>query len=239
MNLHVGIGMALATLFLGTPGLRAQDPAEIKRIVEKVDAELTEIEKLLQQGAKAAKSEPSRMLKESAERSTKVVEGIDELIRKLEEMRQQNQQQQQQQQDQQQQQQQQDQQQQQQQQQQQRNQQQRRENENPEFQQQRRPEETEGQQPQPQQGEQPQPQPGQQQQPQQQPMGEQEQPAAGENRQGNQAPQDPTAPGQPGSGDGSWGELQPYVNFLKNRGSPPKVPEKFRKYWQEYLRQKK
>jgi TolA-binding protein len=208
--------LALLALCAAAPVVRTQDPAEIKRIVEKVDAELTEIEKLLQQSARAAKGEPSRMLKESAERSTKVVEGIDELIRKLEEMRQQNQQQQRQQ-----------------------GQQQRRENESPEFQQQRQQGEQQGQeqQQQPQPGQeqpQPQPQPGQP-----QPGGERDQPMPGENQQGNQAPQDPTAPGQPGTGDGSWGELQPYVNFLKNRGSPPKVPEKFRKYWQEYLRQKK
>jgi hypothetical protein len=28
------------------------------------------------------------------------------------------------------------------------------------------------------------------------------------------------------------------MNFLKNRGSAPKVPEKYRKYWDAYLKQK-
>ena len=45
-------------------------------------------------------------------------------------------------------------------------------------------------------------------------------------------------PPQRGQGDETWGELQPYVNFLKNRGSSPKVPEKYRKYWEAYLKGK-
>lgn len=58
----------------------------------------------------------------------------------------------------------------------------------------------------------------------------------GQNRKGN-PPQDGSA-GQanPGEGDAQWGQLQPYVNFLKNRGSPPKVPEKFRHYFEAYLK---
>jgi hypothetical protein len=55
-------------------------------------------------------------------------------------------------------------------------------------------------------------------------------------RQG-QAPNDGgTAPGQPGTGEEEWGKLQSYTNFLKNRGSPPKMQEKYRKFWEAYLK---
>ena len=69
-------------------------------------------------------------------------------------------------------------------------------------------------------------------------MGGQETKDGGQNRTGNRSPNDPTGPGNPGQGEGSWGELQSYVNFLKNKGSAPKVPEKYRKYWEAYLKQK-
>lgn len=97
---------------------------------------------------------------------------------------------------------------------------------------------SQGQQP----GEQPGQQPGEQQQqqlgPDGKPLGGKESKDGGQNRVGNRGSEDPTGPGSPGTGDGSWGELQSYANFLKNRGSSPKVPEKYRKYWEAYLKQK-
>jgi hypothetical protein len=49
-------------------------------------------------------------------------------------------------------------------------------------------------------------------------------------------PDSGTAPGRPGSGTDEWGQLQSYVNHLKNRGSPPKVQDKYRKFWEAYLK---
>ena len=71
-----------------------------------------------------------------------------------------------------------------------------------------------------------------------QPQGGQETKDGGKNTTGNRQPEPETGPGNPGTGEGSWGELQPYMNFLKNRGSPPpQVPEKFRKYYEAWLKQ--
>lgn len=102
---------------------------------------------------------------------------------------------------------------------------------------------------QPQQGQpQGQPQPGQPQpgQPQQQPDpsgqhadGPQQTNDAGQNTTGNRQPEPNTGPATAGQGSGTWGELQDYVNFLKNRGSPPKVPEKFRRYYEAYLKNRR
>ena len=209
--------------------LPAQDPRdEIRRIVEQVNEELREIDRLLQETAKrpadgaGAGGSPVKRLEESATRSGKVVEGIDELLKKLEEMRQQNQQQggegdpQERQQDEQQ------------QQQQQRNR-QRQENQRPDVIQQDR-QQQQGQQP----GEQQQPQDQQGQQ--QQPSGPDQHQGQGQNRPGQDPTQDPSAPGQRGDGRQNWGDLPPYVNELKQRGSPPKVPEKFRQFWEAYLK---
>jgi hypothetical protein len=71
------------------------------------------------------------------------------------------------------------------------------------------------------------------------PSGGEQSPDGGENSVGRAPTESPTGPGNPGQGDGSWGELQPYLNFLRNRGTTPKVPEKFRKYWEAYLKQQR
>ncbi|MCA8977606.1 MAG: hypothetical protein KDC98_22975, partial [Planctomycetes bacterium] len=99
---------------------------------------------------------------------------------------------------------------------------------------------------QPQQGEQRQPGEQQQQgehqqqpQPSGDPQGGREQITPGENRQGKAPPEGEAGPGNPGQGSESWGELQPYLNSLKNRGSPPKVPPKYRKYWEAYLKNRR
>ena len=204
---------------------------EIKEIADAVDKQLKEIDRLLMESGKKgqARKAPKEMLEQAAESSRIAEDGIDKLIEKLSEMSQQSssssssssQQQQQ------------EQQQQQQQQQQQGQQQNRRENQTPEFVQQ--PQQGEQQQQQQQQGQQE----GQQQQPQGgQPQDGQEQQSAGENRTGNNPPQDPTGEGQRGSGAQEWGGLQRYLNFLKNRGTTPKVPEKFRRYHEAYLKRK-
>jgi hypothetical protein len=71
-----------------------------------------------------------------------------------------------------------------------------------------------------------------------QPQGGEETKDGGKNTTGNRQIEPETGPGTAGSGEGSWGELQPYMNFLKNRGSPPpQVPEKFRKYYEAWLKQ--
>ena len=214
---------------------------EIKEIAEAVDKQLKEIDRLLLESGKKGQSRkgPKEMLEQAAEGSKIAEDGIDKLIEKLNEMSQQSSSsssssssQQQQQQEQQQ----------QQQQQQQQSQQNRRENQSPEFVQQ--PQEGEPQQQQQQgqeqQGEQPQPQQGEQQPPSQdgKPDGGKEQRSTGENRPGQDPSQDPTGAGKPGTGAGEWGGLQPYLNFLKNRGASPKVPEKFRRYYEAYLKNK-
>lgn len=226
--------LALSALLAGAPTLAAQgqDPMrEIQEIARAVDEQLQEIDRLLLESGRRnqARQKPAQLLQQARERSEAVEGGIDRLIEKLNEMKQQSsssssepQDQQQQQQDQQQ---------------QggqprpQQGQQNRRENQTPDFQ--PRPQQGQGE---PQQGQQ-QPQPGQPQ-PSGQPQGGQEIPTGGENTTGNRQPEPELGPGQPGQGEGSWGELQPYVNFLKNRGSQPKVPEKYRKYFEAYLKQK-
>lgn len=237
--------------------LRAQDPEllrELQEIATRVEGQLREIDRLLLEAAQKGqpRQKPKAMLEQTAEQSRAVESGIDALIDKLQQMKNQSssssssssqdqqQQQQQSQQDQQ------DQQQQPQQQQQQRNQRNRRENQNPEFVQQPGQE----QQPQPQPGEgaqgqpqpQPQPQPGEPgQQPNQpgrdgQPQGGRADQTSGVNRTGNRPNEGEAGAAATSQGSGQWGELQGYVNDLKNRGSLPKLDEKYRRYWDAYLK---
>jgi hypothetical protein len=236
-------------LLAAVPWLRAQDvdpTREIQEIARAVEKQLQEIDQLLLESGKKdqARQQPKDLLQRAHERAEAVEGGIDKLIEKLNQMKNQGsgsgqpddqqQQQQQQQQDQ-------DQQQSGRQQQQSQGRRNRRENQTPDLV--PRPQQQPGEQPQPQ-GQQPgqQPQPGEGQQPQPQdgkPQNGQENPSGGENTRGNRQLEPDTAPGNPGTGDGTWGELQPYMNFLKNRGSrPPSVPEKFRKYWEAHLKQK-
>lgn len=238
--------------------LRAQDPEamrEIQEIARRVDEQLQEIDRLLLESGKKgqARSKPKDLLQQARQRSESVEGGIDELIDKLNQMKnqsgggsgqpdedQQSQGQQGQQQQRQQQQQQQG-----QQSQGQQGQQNRRENQTPDLvdrrnrEGQQQGEQQQGQQqPGQQQGQQPQ---GQQQgQPQDgKPEGGQESKDGGQNRPGSAPDDGGVGPANPATGDGTWGELQPYMNFMKNRGSrPPQVPEKFRKYWEAYLKQK-
>jgi Skp family chaperone for outer membrane proteins len=222
--------LAIAT----TLPAQGQDPREeIKEIARSIDQQLQEIDKLLLESSKKnqARATPKDLLQKAHERSTTAESGIDQLIEKLNEMKQRSQsssqgEQQQQPQDQQQGQQPKD--------QQGQGQQNRRENQNPDFVKQ------------PPQGQKPgQPKPnGQQQKPDQKPSngrpeGGQESPGPGENTRGNRQIEPDLGAPNPGQGSENWGELQPYANFLKNRGSvPTKVPEQYRKYWEAYLRQK-
>lgn len=227
---------ALSLLALATTALpaRAQDPArEIQEIARAIEEQLQEIDRLLLESGKAgqARTEPKQMLQQANERSATVRDGIDKLIEKLNEMKnqsgsgqgegegqgqgqgreqggQQNQGQPQ-------------------------SPQNRRENQTPDFVQQPKPDGQDQQQQQQQQ------QPGgQTPQGQNQPQGGEQAHDQPENRTGKQPPEGELGPGQPGQGEAGWGELQPYVNFLKNRGSAPKVPEKYRKYWEAYLKNK-
>ncbi len=231
-------------LFVTAPAsqLLAQgaDPAkEIAELAKRVAEQLEEIDRLLLESSKKnqPRSTPTEKLQQARATSETVESGIDELIEKLNQMKNQggggqgeDQQQKQ------------DQQQQQGQEQQQQGRNQRRENQTPDFVQQPKEGQQQGQKP----GEQ---QPGQQQPGGQQPQGQQQGKSnpegpdqskdPGQNTTGNRQPEPELGPGQQGTGEGSWGELQDYVNFLKNRGSPPKVPEKFRKYWEAYLRNKR
>lgn len=230
------------------------NPAEeIKEIARMIDEQLKEIDKLLLESGKKGQSrkKPRELLQQAAEGSLTVQDGLDKLIEKLNEMKQQGsksssssqnsdpsdqqqdgQQSQSQSQDGKP------------QGQQSQGQQQRRENQTPDFVKQ----EQEGQKPgedgkpegqqqgkQDQQGK-----GGQQPKPQgnNQPKGGKETKTGGKNQLGNNPPNSETGPGQPGTGEGGWGELQPYLNFLKNRGSSPKVPEKYRKYYEAYLKNK-
>lgn len=226
------LGLALFTAPLQLPLAAQGDPMhEIQEIARSVDEQLQEIDRLLLESGRKnqARSLPKEMLQKAHEQSEGVEGGIDQLIEKLTQMKNQSgssssqgEQQQQQPKDgqpqprpgQ--------------------GQQNRRENQTPDFVQQPQ----QGEQQQGQQGEQQQPQ-GQKPTPQGQPQGGQEAPGPGQNQVGRTPPESELGPGQRGQGEGTWGELQPYVNFLKNRGSAPKVPEKFRKYWEAYLKSSK
>lgn len=203
--------------------LPAQNPMdEIQEIARAVEQQLQEIDRLLLESGKQnqARSRPQEMLEQASERGAAVQDGIDKLIEKLTDMknqsgqpsssgdgepqpqpqgqgqpRPQGQPQ------------------------------NRRENETPDFVQQPKPGEQE------QQGQKPEPQG-------QQPQVGQDAATTPENRAAQAPPEGETGPGQGAQGTETWGELQPYVNFLKNRGASPKVPEKFRKYWEAYLKQK-
>jgi TolA-binding protein len=217
------ITFLLALTALAAPA--QNDPRqELQAIAERVQQQLAEIDRLLLESSNQheARATPRELLARSVQRSAEVQQGIEELIAKLNELKNQSESSSERPDDQPQP----DDQQQQQQQQQQQggSPQARRESSNSEFVQQ------------PQQGAQPKPEPGQQQQPaQQQPQDGSQQPAKAEQRIGDKPPDDPTGPGSQASGEESWGELQPYLNSLKNRGSPPKVPAKYRKYWKAWL----
>tara|TARA_R110002072_G_scaffold228234_12_gene385387 strand:- start:21250 stop:22029 length:780 start_codon:yes stop_codon:yes gene_type:complete len=226
------------------------DPSkEIKEIAAAIDRQLKEIDDLLRESGRSGqkRNKPKELLEKAAESSDTVQDGIEKLIEKLNDMKNQggqgqpsddqksqsNKPQ--------------DGQPQQGQPQQGSGDQQRRENENPEFVQQPQEGQEPGQEGQPKgqegqkpgekpgdkPGEKPQEQPGDG-----QPKGGKESKDGGQNRVGNKPPNSPTGPGQPGTGEGEWGGLQPYLNFLRNRGSSPKVPEKYRKYYEAYLKNK-
>ena len=87
-----------------------------------------------------------------------------------------------------------------------------------------------------------QPQPGEQEaktQPTGEPKGGQESQDEGQNRQPAKPTEGETGAGSEASGAEEWGDLPPYLNSLKNRGSTPRVPPKFRKYWEAYLKSKR
>ncbi|MGK0156572.1 MAG: hypothetical protein ACI9SE_003541 [Neolewinella sp.] len=223
------------------------DPSkEIKEIAAAIDRQLKEIDDLLRESGRSGqkRNKPKELLEKASEGSTVVQDGIEKLIEKLNDMKnqggqgqpsgepkpgekgQQGQSQDGQPQDGQP--------------QQGQSGQQRRENQNPDFVQQPQ----EGQQP-GKEGEKPGDKPGQKPgdkpgegQANGEPKGGKQGKDGGQNRDGKKPPNSPTGPGQPGTGEGEWGDLQPYLNFLRNRGSSPKVPEKFRKYYEAYLKNK-
>ena len=225
----IALALALPTVRLAAQG----DPArEIQQIAEAIERQLTEIDRLLQESSKAGaeRSRPKELLDQAIEQHKSATDGIEKLIEKLNEMKNQssnsqsqgqNQGQQQSRPDQQQ------------------GQPQgqgsspRRENQNPDF----VPQPEQGQS-QPQPGEQepqpqPQPQPGES-----QPLGSRDLRDGGQNTKGQSPPDNAVDKGARGTGAGQWGNLPPYLNFLKNRGATPKVPEKFRKYYEAYLKNK-
>jgi Skp family chaperone for outer membrane proteins len=231
--IHRLFPLCAALLAVAALPAQGQDPTqEIQEIARRVDEQLREIDRLLLESSKPAGAEarPKELLRKTQEHSQGVEQGIDELIRKLNEMKNQSRSSQDQQQDQQQ-----------RSQDQQRNGQQRpqqgrpqnrQDGTNPEFAPQgQRPDGQQQQQQQQQQGEPQQPQGG-------QPLGPEANPDGGQNRPPSRPIESETGPGQPGQGEGEWGALQPYVNYLKNRGSMPKVPPKFQKYWDAYLKSK-
>jgi hypothetical protein len=229
--------LAAAALTTNLPGQR-QDPArELQEIARRVEEQLQEIDRLLLESGKQGqgREKPRELLQRAKQRSDDATVGIDQLIEKLQDMKSKGSGQ---------------------------GEPQpgdeprdgqgqpdpsdgqsspsqgksggkRRENATPDFQQQQQPEQQSGTKPEPGQG---------QPQPQEQRAGQaqagQETPLPPDGPSGQPVPADPTAAGQPGQGEGSWGNLQEYEAILKNRGSRPKVPEKFRKYWEAYLKQK-
>ena len=247
----------LLTLALPLTQLPAQmgggDPSEeIKEIAASIDKQLKEIDDLLRESGRTGqnRSKPKELLEKAAESSLTVQDGIEKLIEKLNEMKNQGGQ----------------------------GQPsgepkpgegegqgqdsgqpqdgqpkpgesgQRRENQTPDFVQHpqageqpgdgQKPEGKDGEQAGQKPGEKPGDKDGQQQSNGGQPKGGKDSNAPGENRPGNQPPDSETGPGQKGTGEGEWGDLQPYLNFLRNRGASPKVPEKYRKYYEAYLKNK-
>ena len=63
-----------------------------------------------------------------------------------------------------------------------------------------------------------------------------EQPTEGVNRTDGVDLNRTTGDGAAANEAGDWGNLQPYLNFLKNRGAEPKVPEKYRRYFEAYIK---
>ncbi len=221
MRLHLLAWAALSVFTAASLPAQGRDPMhEIQEIARSVDEQLQEIDRLLLESGKQsqARTRPKELLEQASEHSATVETGIEKLIEKLTEMKnqggegssdgepqpQQGQGQQPKPQGQPQ---------------------NRRENQTPDFVQQPKPEGQE-------------PKPGQEKPGEGQPQGGEQSQADPQNRRGNRPPESETGPAQAGEGDGTWGELQPYVNFLKNRGSAPKVPEKYRKYWEAYLKNK-
>ena len=232
MRFHVPFVAALLAGLLGAPLLPAQDPMrEIEELARRIDEQLRDVDKmLLESGQKTqTRGQQKELLKKAADGSTTAEASIDELIEKLTQMKNQSSSSQSESEKDQQGKQPQGGQQQQNQGQNQNGQQPRRENQTPDYVKQK--------------GEQPQPGEQQQQKPQNMPgkgdeKGAENSTEAAENRPGDRRPESETGPKNPGQGDESWGELQPYMNRLKSRGSAPKVPEKYRKYWQANLKKK-
>jgi hypothetical protein len=233
MTIRTILAAALALAAVAGTAPAQVDPArEIQEIARQVEEQLQEIDRLLIESGRKnqPRANPKELLDRARERSEVAEDGIDKLIEKLNEMKSQG-----------------------------------GGSGSPDDQQDpnQQPQDSPGQQgrqgrpnqgqrnrrenqtpdlvPRPQSGQeqQGQEQQGQQQRQGQQPVGGQENPDGGENTRGDNPPQSETGAPNPGTGEGNWGELQPYMNFLKNRGSrPPAVPEKFRKYWEAYLKQK-
>lgn len=221
MRFLIRTGFLVLSAALCAPGARAQIEGadEIKKLLDKVAEELAEIDRLLREsggaGARQSAEQIRESLQQSTERSQSAQEEIQRLIDQLEQLRGgqgggQGQPQQRPQDGSQE--------------GQQRPERPRQENEVPPFLRQDDPQQQDQQQDQQRGG---------------QPEGGQEIPDAGQNREGQNPPENETGPGQPGAGTDSWGELQPYVNFLKNRGGETKVPEKFRRYYEAYIRSQK
>lgn len=227
MRHHLAIWACVTWAAAAALPAQGRDPMhEIQELARSVDEQLQEIDRLLMESGKQSQTRerPQQLLEQASERSATARDGIDQLIEKLTEMKN------------------------------------RSSSESGSGEGEGQPGQGSGQQPQPQGApknrrenetpdfvQQPKPEPGA---PGQQPKPGQEQPGEGqpqgaqqtddpaENRTGNRPPESETGPPQRGQGDETWGELQPYVNFLKNRGSSPKVPEKYRKYWEAYLKGK-
>lgn len=222
--LQLGVLGVLVSL---TPRLSAQDPAEaVKKILEKVSEEMADIDRLLRESSRKAAGQSSGeagsdsesakdLVDETRDSQQRVVRGIDDLIDELQQMAQQSSSSSSSSEDQQ------DQQQQQQQQQRQRS----------EREQTQTPDQIDQSQQQ-QQNQQEQQQQGQQ----EQPMDGSEDPQAGENKPGQRRPGDPLEEVSRGESGVFEAELPAYAKFLHSRGGAPKVPTKYRRLHEAWLR---
>lgn len=224
----------LIALGVGAP-LRAQgDPgAEARKIVEAVDREMQEIDRLLRESARPPESEGSattetarQRVGQTRESQTRVVDGIDKLLDELQKMAQQqsssssssssSQQDQQQGQPQS------------------GNQRQRQESQTPDMvdqagqQQQEQGQQQQGQQQQD----------GQQQQGSQQDGqrsdGDQDPRSGGENVRSGERGEDGSERVDRAGDDGGWGRLPPYARFLHSRGGVPEVPARYRRLYEAW-----
>lgn len=68
------------------------------------------------------------------------------------------------------------------------------------------------------------------------PRGGREERDRGRNRPAGSRPEDPTQRVPPNRDAQNWGNLPKYLEFLKTRGGSPEIPERYRKFYEAFLK---